>query len=571
MKITTTRKISQIFFFTLFIWLCIVTTVGQKFWQLRGWPVNIFLHLDPLAAVSTVLSTHRLYAPLLWSVLTIILTILLGRFFCGFICPFGSLHQFISFLSHRKKNASELVSLHKYRKSLNIKYYILIIFLVIAALPRLQNLQTGLLDPIPLFTRTVNLLLLPVIDNSINLLSATDRFSRTAPSILSVFLVFALLNLYIPRFFCLFICPLGALFAILNRFALWRINRNSNCTDCKLCNEHCQGSCQPSETVKLSECILCFNCLDDCKFDAIDFSTVSSDTVQVSPDLSRRGFIAAVFTGLLAMPAFRLIRAAADSEGVIRPPGALPEKEFIKRCLKCGQCMRICPTNVIQPAGLDSGLTNLWTPVMNNRIGSSGCQLDCVACGYMCPTSAIRPLTLSEKIGKGNFSDKGPVKIGTAFIDKAKCLPWAFNTPCIVCQENCPVSPKAIYTRTVFADVSDRQLKIKNTEDNKIQFEEGILSSQRFSTGDYYCRFSSGGKTTYAKIISNTADTIVVSYDMPSKTLPQVGSSVQIQIKLQQPYVNPVLCIGCGICQHECPVSGAGAVIVTPFGQTREK
>jgi len=58
---------------------------------------------------------------------------------------------------------------------------------------------------------------------------------------------------------------------------------------------------------------------------------------------------------------------------------------------------------------------------------------------------------------------------------------------------------------------------------------------------------------------------------MPSKTLPQVGSSVQIQIKLQQPYVNPVLCIGCGICQHECPVSGAGAVIVTPFGQTREK
>ena len=163
--------------------------------------MNIFLHLDPLAAIATVFSTHKLYAPLFWAVLTIILTILIGRFFCGFICPFGSLHQFISYLSGRKKTASELVLLHKYRKSQNIKYYIFIVFLVIAALPGLQNLQTGLLDPIPLFTRTVNLLLLPIVDNSVNFLSATDRFFRTAPLILSVFLVFVFLNLFISAIF----------------------------------------------------------------------------------------------------------------------------------------------------------------------------------------------------------------------------------------------------------------------------------------------------------------------------------------------------------------------------------
>ncbi|MGB8226113.1 MAG: 4Fe-4S binding protein [Sedimentisphaerales bacterium] len=570
MKITTTRKISQVFFFALFIWLCIVMSVGEKFFQLRAWPVNIFLHLDPLAAIATTLSTHRLYAPLLWSVLTIILTILIGRFFCGFVCPFGSLHQFISYLSHRSKKPLDLVSLHKYRKSQNIKYYILIVFLIAAALPSLQNLQIGLLDPIPLFTRTVNLLLLPLVDNSVNLLSASDRFFRTAPLILSVFLVFVLLNFFIPRFFCLHICPLGALFGLLNRFALWRINRNSNCTDCKLCNAHCQGSCQPSETLKQSECILCLNCLDDCKFNAIDFSTASSDTVQVSPDLSRRGFLAAAFTGLLAMPAFKLLAYSKDSEGIVRPPGALSEKEFIKRCLKCGQCMRICPTNVIQPAGIESGLTNLWTPVMNNRIGSSGCQLDCVACGYMCPTAAIRPLTLAEKLGKGKFESNGPIKLGTAFFDKAKCLPWAFNTPCIVCQENCPVSPKAIYTRTVFANVSDR-LKVKTIENNNILLEQGVLSPERFSTGDYYCQFTAGGKTAQAKIISNSADTIRISQDSTLTVLPQPATEVQIQIRLQQPYIDPALCIGCGICQHECPVSGRGAVFVTPLGQTREK
>jgi ferredoxin len=286
--------------------------------------------------------------------------------------------------------------------------------------------------------------------------------------------------------------------------------------------------------------------------------------------MSRRGFLAAVFAGLLAMPAFKLLASAADSEGVIRPPGALSEKEFIKRCLKCGQCMRICPTNVIQPAGIDSGLTNLWTPVMNNRIGSSACQLDCVACGYMCPTSAIRPLTLAEKLGKGNFADKGPIKLGTAFVDRARCLPWTFNVPCIVCQENCPVSPKAIYTRTVFADVSDH-LKVKAAENNKILLEQGVLSPERFSTGDYYCQFSSAAKTVQAKIISNSADTIKISPDFSLIVPPQPGTEVQVQIKLQQPYVDPVLCIGCGICQHECPVSGKGAVFVTPLGQTREK
>jgi ferredoxin len=570
MKITTARRISQVFFFALFIWLCIVTTVGEKFWQLRGWPVNIFLHLDLLAAISTTLSTQRLYAPLLWSVLTIILTILIGRFFCGFICPFGSLHQFISFLSHKRKTVPELVLLHKYRKSQNIKYYILIAFLVIAALPQLQNLQIGLLDPIPLFSRTVNLLLLPIVDNTANILSATDRFYRTAPLILSVFLILVILNFFIPRFFCLFICPLGALFGILNRFALWRINRNPNCTDCKLCNAHCQGSCQPSETVKLSECLLCMNCLDDCKFNAIDFSTTSSDIIQVSPDLSRRGFIAAIFTGMLAIPAFKLLAYSKDSEGIVRPPGALSEKEFIKRCLKCGQCMRICPTNVIQPAGLEFGVTNLWTPVMNNRIGSSGCQLDCVACGYMCPTSAIRPLTLTEKLGKGKFAGIGPIKLGTAFFDKTRCLPWAFNTPCIVCQENCPVSPKAIYTRTVFANATGQSYRIKNTSDNTIQFEENTLQAERFSTGDYYCSLNTDGKSTQAKIISNTTDTVKISLDSLI-VLPKAGNEVQIQIKLQQPYINPVLCIGCGLCEHECPVSGKGAVFVTPLGQSREK
>lgn len=558
MRITTARKISQVFFFTLFVWLCIVTAVGSKFWQLRGWPVNIFLHLDPLVAVGTVISTHKLYGLLLWAIATIILTILIGRFFCGWLCPFGTFHQFISFLSHQRKPAA-LLAVHKYRKAQNIKYYILIVFLLMAAIPGMQNLQTGLLDPIPMFTKTVNLLLLPMA-------TAAERHYRTAIPILTAFLTFTLLNFYIPRFFCLFVCPTGALFGILNRFAIFRINRNSQCTDCKLCNAHCQGNCQPSEKIKLSECLLCMNCLDDCKFNAVDFSTAQNPNIQTSPDISRRGLIAAAFTGLTVMPAFGLLKTKADSDAIIRPPGALPEDEFVKRCIKCGQCMKLCPTNVIQPMGIEAGLTNLWTPTMNNRIGTSGCQLDCVACGFVCPTAAIRPLMLAEKLGKGKFSADGPVKIGTASFDRTKCLPWAFNTPCIVCQENCPVSPKAIYTHESFSLVLNAD-KISSIQAGEIVLGENSLEPDKFATGDYYCQFKSGGKTVRLPIIANSGNKIKISENISEVS----ADNIQIMLRLQRPFVNPKLCIGCGICQHECPVGGKGAVIVTSYGQSREK
>jgi len=569
MRITTARKISQIFFFALFIWFCIVTAVGTNFWQLRGWPVNLFLHLDPLAAIATVISTHKLFAPLLWACLTIILTIVIGRFFCGWLCPFGTLHQFISFLAHRNKKNPELLAVRKYRKAQNIKYYVLIIFLLMAAAANMQTLQTGLLDPIPLFTRTVNILLLPVIDNAVNILSVSDRYYRTAIPILAVFVIFAVLNFFIPRFFCLFVCPLGALFGIINRFAVWRIRRNLNCTDCKLCNKNCQGNCQPSEALMQSECLMCMNCLDDCKFSAIDFDTADSSTIQVSPDISRRGFIAAVFTGLFAVPALNLAKPKADAAGILRPPGALSEEEFHKRCIKCGQCIRICPTNVIQPLGIEQGFQNLWTPTMNNRIGTSGCQLDCVACGFVCPTAAIRPLTLPEKLGKGKFAENGPIKIGTAQFDRTKCLPWAFNIPCIVCEENCPVSPKAIYTRESFTAAFGPQ-KIVAFKTNEI-ITDGFLPSGKFATGDHYCQFTVGGKIIREKIISNTSDTIRIASENALDSLSTSTKTVDILIRLQRPFVDPKLCIGCGICQHECPVSGKGAVIVTPYGQTREK
>jgi Pyruvate/2-oxoacid:ferredoxin oxidoreductase delta subunit len=177
---------------------------------------------------------------------------------------------------------------------------------------------------------------------------------------------------------------------------------------------------------------------------------------------------------------------------------------------------------------------------------------------------------LAEKLGKGKFALDGPVKMGTAAFDRTKCLPWAFNTPCIVCQENCPVSPKAIYTRESFVPVFDCH-KIKSAKDNEIVLSENELISDKFGTGDYYCHIKAGGKTIQEKIISNTSDMIKIAQGNSLSTLSGDVTELQILLRLQRPFVDTEKCIGCGICQHECPVEGKGAVIVSYYGQSREK
>ncbi len=298
---------------------------------MRGWPVNWIIELDPLVGLATLLSTRTLYAGLLWGVATIVLTIILGRFFCGWVCPFGAIHQFVGFAANRKKSVAAKIKLSRYRPAQAIKYWILIFLLTISALElavdlfRLPatnqwlwgililaalafsgifivrrsrvnlkksailflgfvalwlllssvfkgnqtsaaSLQIGLLDPIALVYRSINLIVLPLIDQTALKLSAVPRLYDDTWLIAAVFFSALVLNLVIPRFYCRFICPAGALFGVLSRFALWRIGKISDkCSYCHICEKNCEGGCNPTTEIRFNECVLCVNCINDCR------------------------------------------------------------------------------------------------------------------------------------------------------------------------------------------------------------------------------------------------------------------------------------------------------------------
>lgn len=631
MKITTVRRVSQGFFLALFVWFCLVSTLGGEFWRLRGWPVNWFLQLDPLAALGSLAASGELYSGMAWGLATIAGTLVLGRFFCGWLCPFGTLHHFLGWLGRRGLRAKAREDLNQPHPAQAAKYYVLLFLLAGAGadlLPRLAGglreavgswlalalvlvlaalatrrlwreprravlaglgwaalllglslwsapseikgatLQTGLLDPIPLFQRSLNLALLPLVDAAVGGLSVAPRLYQGAGLILAVFLAACLLNFWRPRFFCRFVCPAGALMGLLGRWALFRVGRTqATCRQCRLCETDCEGACAPMGEMRQSECVLCMNCLGACREGLVTYQTARSAAGEVpTPDLSRRGVALSLVSGLVALPGLRLggLVGPSWSPGLIRPPGALAEPLFLERCLKCGQCMRICPTNVIQPAGWEHGLEALWTPTLNMRIGSSGCQQSCVACGQVCPTAAIRPISLAEKRGQGDYAAQGPIRLGTAFVDRGRCLPWAMDRPCIVCQENCPVSPKAITTHETFA--ARLKAGVGAVAGDEVGLSPGGMKPGALGTGDYFLQ-PAGRPQARRRIRANAADG--VSLYPEGDWRPAAGEAVEVVVRLQQPVVDPARCIGCGVCEHECPVSGLRAIRVTAENESR--
>jgi Pyruvate/2-oxoacid:ferredoxin oxidoreductase delta subunit len=100
--------------------------------------------------------------------------------------------------------------------------------------------------------------------------------------------------------------------------------------------------------------------------------------------------------------------------------------------------MKVCLTNGLQPALTQAGFEGLWTPMLVPRLGY--CEYNCNLCSQVCPTGAIAGVTLEEK---------QRIRIGLAFFDKNRCIPYSMGRNCGVCEEHCPAPGKAIKFREV--------------------------------------------------------------------------------------------------------------------------
>jgi ferredoxin len=461
------RIIAQIFFLAAFLFLLIDTRyTGVD--HLR-FPVKVFFELDPLVSLTTLLAAHWAPTLLLLSLIVVGVTLVFGRVFCGWVCPLGTLLQWTRGLFRRNIDSSEGL----WKPWQNWKYFILIAIIVLAIFG--FNLA-GFMDPLSLTIRSLSLSIGPALEEIIRafidllyliggpLGSAADAsYEFLVTNILSfeqphfaqaLFIGIIFIGLFgliwlTARFWCRALCPLGALLGYLSRRSMLRLQLDPElCTSCGDCLAGCQGAAEPGTEDpddlpeeghttgrwRISECMHCWNCVGVCPTEAISYK-MTFKTKSPVLDLGRRRVLGVAAGAAVAAPILASgIGRATPNPALIRPPGSVAEKDFLERCIKCGECMKICPTNCIHPTFFQAGFEGMWSPILNFRIGY--CEFNCTLCGQVCPTQAIEKLKMEVK---------QELKIGLAFIDVNRCLPYAFDTPCIVCEEHCPTPTKAIY------------------------------------------------------------------------------------------------------------------------------
>jgi polyferredoxin len=552
------RRAAQLALLVLFLWLFRRTEYHAGVEQMPGGE-NVLFRLDPLVGAAAMFAGRQFLVVFWPAAVMLALTLVFGRFFCGWVCPLGTLLDGFHFVLRpvtSRTNRWLAACARMIRGSYNGRgptvrgratSYALLITVLFAALFAFP--LVGFVDPFALLVRGLTFWGDPALYHGVNaglhwvgdgrVADAVGPFARehvlpfgemtfqlagVSAAILAV--IFAL-ELVARRFWCRYVCPAGAMFGLVAHSSLLKRTPARVCRSCSRCATTCRmGAMGPAGALPVGQtflsaateaagtadknvcptvvresgycaeaCNLCMDCIDDCPKGIVGFrfarrrrKGMASKSAPGSVDLSRRGLLVGVIAGA-GIPGItslvRWFRPSAVDPTLLRPPGAEDEKKFLALCVRCGECMKVCPTNVLQPTALQSGIEGVFSPRLDPRfiVEQSYCEYDCTLCGQVCPTGAIPRLTAEAK-------HEHPT--GKAYFDHARCLPWAEQTPCICCQEMCPTPEKAI-----------KVLKTITVKDKDGE-----------------------------------------------------------EIEIMQPYVDRQLCVGCGICEAKCPLPGAAAIHV---------
>ncbi len=491
------RKAVQVLSFALFLGL-LAAALGHR----GALPLaDLFFRFDPLAALAAMLATRAWLPRLALALGTLALTLVVGRAWCGWLCPMGTLLEWVHFPTAGQRAQSLPRGWRRVKD--------LLLFAILGG-ALVGSLALLALDPLALLTRAAATALLPALAYAVTALEtalSAVPFLRPGVEAIETLLrgrilpveqpVFAqnvllaalfagavALNALADRFWCRYLCPLGALLGLVSRASVVRLGTGAACNRCGRCVAVCRpGAIDPEEAYAVASggCTLCLDCLVECPEQGIGFGVQARPAPALRYDASRRELLAGLAAGALGVAFLRTgVRAKRPDPLLLRPPGAGDEATYLARCLRCSECLQACPTAGLQPALLEAGLEGLWTPRLVPRLGY--CDFGCNACGQVCPSGAIPPLSLESK---------RQTLVGVAVVDRNRCLPWAQGVPCIVCEEMCPLAEKAVRLEEV---------------------------------------------------------TVLGSQGQPAL--------------VQRPYVLQDLCIGCGICEYRCPLAGEAAIRV---------
>ena len=437
-------------------------SLGNKEWI----PAETFLMIDPLVSLSTAIASRSWVWSLGCAAAILLVCVVIPRGFCGYLCPLGTTIDLFDWAIAGRTKRFQVPGDGWW---VHVKYYLLAAILLSATG---GVLISGFFSAIPVVTRGYLFLFDP-------LQSGLARGWHLIPSLnaghfLSVLMFFAVLSLGFlrPRFWCKYVCPSGAVFSIGNLFRATERKVESSCINCNKCVEICPfDAIKPDFTTRTTDCTLCQSCAGVCPTHAIKFVErtnlvelkIENDPPTHETALGRRGFLsltagtaASVAGAAGATMLGKTYGAGLGADGAflpVRPPGSVPEQEFLEMCIRCGECFKACPNNVLQPESFQQGFEGLWTPMV--EADWAGCESSCNACGQVCPTGAIRALPLEEK---------RHARMGLAVVNEGTCLPFAGSEACDLCVQECDAAGyHAIEYTQVGVEVDENGAPVEGT------------------------------------------------------------------------------------------------------------